>query len=255
MTTTTGERRRVVPEWRLVLAVARLEMTSYTRTVGGLLFALLAPAAILVVAVTFWYPAEVRDVAVPDVVSLSILSTGVFSIGVAITEQRKEGTLKTYLASPLSARTYLTAQVLDRLAVITVGNLVMVLLARLAYGIRPNGAPLVFLGVMVLAIATLLAFGFLLSGRFRTVEGAGAASTGLFMLGMFAAGFFADPGALAPSLVRILDLLPFKPMVDAMRGAWFGDQALLRPVVVLAAWAIVFSALAVRWFKWSPDDR
>lgn len=245
-----------LPAWRLALAVARLEMTSYTRSAGGFLFALLAPTVIFFIAVSFWYPEEYRAAAVPDIAGLSVLSTGLFSIGVAITEQRKEGTLKTYLASPLSKGTYLAGQILDRVVVLFAGNVVMMLVAGFGYGLWPLGSPLLIIPVFVLAIATMLAFGFALSSRFRSVETAGASSALLFGVAMLAAGFFPLEGRVPGALLTALEYLPFWPMAGALRSVWFGvHDGLLTYVLVMAAWFVIFVLISIWFFRWTPDDR
>lgn len=244
------------PSWRLVLAVARLEMTSYTRSLGGFLFAVLAPTVIFLVAANFWYPREYLAAAVPDVAGLSVLSTGLFSIGVAITEQRKEGTLKTYLASPLSKGIYLAGQILDRLVVLFAGNVVMMLVAGFGYDVWPRGSALVIVPVFLLVIATMLALGFALSSRFRSVETAGATTAILFGGAMLAAGYFPLEGRVPDLVLTVLEYLPFWPMAGALRSAWFGvHDGLAVHLLVLGAWLAVFVVVAMRFFRWTPDDR
>ncbi len=253
---TPGDSGRRRSSMRLALAVARLEMTSYTRSPGGFLFALLAPTAIFLVAVTFWYPEEFRAAAVPDIAALSVLSTGLFSIGVAITEQRKEGTLKTYLASPLSKGTYLAGQIIDRVLVLFVGNLVMGLVAGFAYDLWPPGSPVLIAPVFLLVIATMLALGFALSSRMRSVETAGLSSAVLFGVGMVAAGFFPLAGKVPGWVLTILEYLPFGPMVGVLRSAWFGElDGLATYLLVLTAWFVIFLLVAIACFRWTPDDR
>lgn len=253
---TPGDSGRRPSSWRLALAVARLEMTSYTRSPGGFLFALLAPTVIFLVAIMFWYPEEFRAAAVPDVAALSVLSTGLFSIGVAITEQRKEGTLKTYLASPLSKGTYLAGQIIDRVLVLFVGNLVMVLVAGFVYGLWPSGSPALIAPVFILVIATMLALGFALSSRMRSVETAGLSSAVLFGVGMLASGFFPLEGRVPDWVLTTMEYLPFWPMVGALRSTWFGElDGLATYLLVLGAWFVIFLLVAIAFFRWTPDDQ
>lgn len=254
--TMPNDSRRRPSSLRLALAVARLEMTSYTRSPGGFLFALLAPTAIFLIAVTFWYPKDFQAAAVPDIAALSILSTGLFSIGVAITEQRKEGTLKTYLASPLSKTTYLAGQIIDRILILFIGNLIMVLVAGFVYGLWPTGTPALIAPVFLLAIATMLALGFALSSRMRSVETAGLSSTVMFGFGMAAAGFFPLKDKVPDWVITIMEYLPFWPMVGALRSTWFGMfEGLTTHLLVLGAWFVIFLLTAIVFFRWTPDDR
>ncbi|SPT52786.1 ABC-type transport system involved in multi-copper enzyme maturation, permease component [Actinomyces bovis] len=241
---------------RLALAVARLEMTSYTRSPVGFLFALLAPSVIFLIAVTFWYPEEFRAAAVPDVAALSVLSTGLFSIGVAITEQRKEGTLKTYLASPLSKTTYLAGQIIDRVLVLFIGNFVMMLVAGLSYNLWPSGSPVLIASAFLLVIATMLALGFTLSSRMRSVETAGLSSTVLFGVGMIAAGFFPLEGKVPGWVLTSMEYLPFWPMVGVLRSSWFNKlDGLETYFLVLIVWFLILFLASILFFRWTPDDQ
>lgn len=246
-----------VPEWRQVLAVTRLEMTSYLRSYGGATFALGMPTLLLLIATWVWYPEEARSAVVPDMAVLAVLTSGLFSIGVAITEQRKDGTLKTYLSSPLRARTYLAGQVADRVVVTAVGNAIMLCVAWLVFDITATGALWLYGVMAMLALATMLAFGFLLASRFKSIEAAGASSSLLFFAIMLGSGFFMDPNRFPDWLQTAMNLLPFKPMVDGMRAAWadpsFSGGWL--DMLTVGLWFIVFLLLAARFFRWTPDDR
>lgn len=254
---TRPRHRPGVPEWRQVLAVTRLEMTSYLRSYGGAAFALLMPTVLLLIATWVWYPEEGRAAVVPDMAVLSVLASGLFSIGVAITEQRKDGTLKTYLSSPLRARTYLAGQVADRVAVTAVGNGVMLCVAWLVFDITATGALWLYGIMAMLSLATMLAFGFLLASRFKSIEAAGASSSILFFAIMLGSGFFMDPSRFPDWAQTALNVLPFKPIVDGMRAAWAdpGFAGGWLDMLTVGIWLIVFLLLAARFFRWTPDDR
>lgn len=248
---------RATSELRQVLAITRLEMSSYFRTPGGALFALLMPTGLLLFATWLWYPREVWELAVPDMLVLTILASGLFSVGVAVTQQRVDGTLKTYLSSPLRARAYLAGQVIDRLLVTLLGSAVMVTVAVLVLGIGiPGNLALFFLSGLV-CLATMLSFGFMLASRFTSVETAGGSSSLLFVLVMLASGFFVDPGRFPGWVETALDILPFRPIVDVMRAGWLdpGFDGGWVKLAIVAAWTVVFLAVAARWFRWSANDR
>lgn len=240
-----------------VLSLARLEMTSYFRSIGGMLFALLMPTGLFIVAYELFYPEEFRDFAVPDMAAIMILTSGLFSVGVAVTQQRVDGTLRTYLSSPLSPAAYITGQVLDRVVVLLLGNGVMVAAAVFFWGVEPEGSLWTFFGVAALGLAVMLAFGFLLASRFTSVEVAGGSSSLLFLLVMLASGFFLSPDRYPAWLQQIMEYLPFKPTVDLMRLAWSGGDIWAEwvSILVIVGWACVFVALTSRFFKWSASGK
>ncbi|WP_116112133.1 ABC transporter permease [Austwickia chelonae] len=246
-----------VSEVRQILALTCLEMSLYFRRIGGLLFALFMPTGLFLLATRLWYPPEMRHVAVPDMLVIVVFSSGLFSIGVAITQQRVDGTLKTYLSSPLRPRSYLIAQIADRVSVTLVGTLVLLLVAYAGYDVRLGGNFLVFLGCLLLCLATMIAFGFLLASRFTSVEVAGGSSGLIFFAVMVASGQAVDPGKLPGWLATTVDLLPFKPIVALMRISW-SDASFTgggTKLLLVAGWLIVFVALASRFFRWTSTDR
>ncbi|WP_147681011.1 ABC transporter permease [Actinomyces ruminicola] len=251
-----SNQKRSASELRQFLVVTRLEMTSYFRSPVGLLFGLAMPSALLYVAVTFWYPEQVRTFAVPDMAFLSVVTSGLYSIGVAITEQRGNGVLKTYLSSPLRTRTYLAAQVADRVVVVLVGNSVMVLVGTLGMGIPLQGELWRYALVLTTSLATMLSFGFLLASRFRSVETAGMVSSLLFFAIMFGSGIFSGLATMPGWIANILDVLPFRPIVEIMRRSWidpgFSGWAQLGLVFT---WFLVFWIAASVLFRWTPNDR
>lgn len=240
-----------------ILSLARLEMTSYFRSIGGLIFALLMPTGLFVVAHQLWYPEEFRDFAVPDMAAIMILTSGLFSVGVAVTQQRVDGTLRTYLSSPLRPAAYITGQVLDRVVVLLLGNGVMVTAAILIWDVEPGGSLVVFFLCAALGLAVMLSFGFLLASRFTSVEVAGGSSSLLFLLVMLASGFFISPDRYPPWLQEVIEYLPFKPTVDLMRLAWSGGDVHAEwvSILVVLAWTVVFIFGASRWFKWSTSGK
>lgn len=249
--------RRTTSELHQIMAIARLEMSSYVRTVGGAVFALLMPTGLFLLATWLWYPPEAWDLAVPDMVVIVVLASGLFSIGVAITQQRMDGTLKTYLSSPLRPRAYLIGQVLDRVLVTLLGTVVMLAVAVLVRRVEVTGNLLVFLGCLLVCLATMIAFGFLLASRFTSVEVAGGSSSLLFLVVMLASGYIVDLSRAPGWVEGVLDVLPFRPIVELMRIGWldpsFAGGWPKLGIVVL--WLVIFLVLAARLFRWSTSDR
>lgn len=248
---------RAPSQLRLALATARMEFLAYRRSPAAVAFALLLPTVLYLVAVNIWYPVEGRALAVPDTLVMSVLAVGLFTVGIVLTEARQSGTLKTYLASPLSARAYLLGQLLDRLFIISVGNAVMVVVAAIGFDLAFTGSvPLAVLAA-VLTTATALTFGFALSSRFGSVESAGGACSGIFFLSLLASGLWLERGDLPAVIGHVVDVLPFRPMVELSRHAWLGDATmpLGRSLLTVVAWLLAFTIVSVMTFRWTADDR
>jgi ABC-2 type transport system permease protein len=182
---------------------------------------------------------------------MSILATGIFSIGVAVTEERRDGTLKTFMASPIRFSSYLIGHILSRVAALVAGVLVMLVVAVVRYDVALQSSWGLFLIVAALATATMLSLGFLLASRSQKTESAGAIGSLLFIVGLISVTVDVDA---VPDIARyVLNALPFEAMIQALRGSWAGEgiATIARHIAVLGAWFAVLAFGASRWFRWS----
>lgn len=241
----------MIEEARHGLLLARFEFLDYTRSVGAFAYALLTPAFVLVAVAELWVNEGSRADLVSEVVGMSILATGIFSIGVAVTEERRDGTLKTFMASPIGFLSYLIGHVLSRVTALVAGVLVMLAVAAIVYDVALTGAWLLFLAVAMLSTATMLALGFVLASRSQRTESAGAIGSLLFVVGIMTVTI--DPSTIPQAISTLLELLPFGAMSQALRESWAGEGvgAVSVDVAILACWFLVLSAGASRWFRWT----
>jgi ABC-2 type transport system permease protein len=231
--------------------LARFELVDYTRSVGALVYAVLTPTLVLLAVAELWATGDSRGELVPEVVGMSILATGIFSIGVAVTEERRDGTLKTFMASPISFASYLAGHVISRVLALLVGAGLMIIVAAMRYDAGPAATWPLFVVTVVVSTATMLALGFLLASRSQKTESAGAIGSLLFIAGLVTVTVDADG---APLIVRwLLAAMPFEPMTTALRRTWSGDEigAAAGDLGILVAWFGVFAGAASRLFRWS----
>lgn len=233
------------------LLLARFEFVDYTRSVGAFAYALLTPTVVLIALAELWVPADARSELVPEVVSMAILATGLFAIGVAVTEERRDGTLKTFMASPIGFGAYLIGHIVSRVTVLAAGIAVMVVVALLRYGDAPASSWPLFLLAAVISTATMLSLGFLLASRSQRTESAGAVGTLLFIIGIVSVTI---ERATVPTVVSwLLAASPFGAMTDSLRRSWSGQElgAAIGDIGILLAWLAVITVVTSRWFRWS----
>jgi ABC-2 type transport system permease protein len=96
----------------------------------------------------------------------------------------------------------------------------------------------------------MFAIGLWVSAIARSANAAGGIGQLLFFPLLFFSGLFVPRALMGPVMRDIGDWTPLGAAVqalqDSMHGAFPSSQSLL----VLAAWAVVFGALAVRFFRW-----
>jgi len=234
--------------WRLAV----LEMKEYLRDRLSLFLAILLPIFFLFGAMEWFFPVEARDFVIPSVITISMIATGLFSIGTGIADARSKGVLKTYQASPLHPWKYIAAQILDRSLIVFLVIILVLFLGRIVYGQSMGGNPAAFMGVILISTATMLALGFVLLAFVKGVESAGGAAFLLFMLSFIVMGGMIPLHELPFILPMIARYLPFYPMSQAVTTVWMGFPAdeIWRHLAILGGWLVGLSWVANHWFKW-----
>jgi len=242
--------RHLPAVWNLAV----LEMKVYVRDWLGFFWAIAFPLGVLLAGFFFWFPPQARQFAVPGTLGMYIIATGVFSLSIGVTEARKNGTLKTYQASPLPGWVYIAAQMLDRTLIILVITVVLGLLGYLAYGLTPDGNLWAFGTVALLATVTMLGFGFLIAAVAGSAQAAGSLGALLFFFAYFASGTVISLDKLPHLLRTVFPYFPFLPLVHTLSMVWTGlvDEQIWRHLAVLAGWAALLSLLATRRLRWGP---
>src|SRR5207244_2789428 len=128
--------------------------------------------------------------------------------------------------------------------------LVLVLIARLAFGWAPRGSFGTALVALALGSAAFAGLGLLMAGTLRA-EATLAVANGLYLVFLLLGGFVFPierlPGALEPAA----RLLPAAALTDATRAALEGgpSQEVVGPLGLLAAWAVAAVGAAAATFR------
>jgi ABC-2 type transport system permease protein len=190
------------------------------------------------------------DFLVPGLLALAIMSTSMVSLGIATAYERYYGALKRLLGSPLPRPSLLAAKTLAVLTIEVVQVVVLVLIARVAFGWAPRGS----FGAAVLALAlgsaAFAGLGLLMAGTLRA-EATLAVANGLYLVFLLLGGFVFPierlPGALEPAA----RLLPAAALTEATRAALEGgpSQDVVGPLALLAVWAVAAVGAAAATFR------
>ena len=239
------------PARRRILRHAHTEATLLVRNGEQLLLALVIPIAALIGG-RLLGPRLGLDLAVtaPSVLGLAIWSSGFTSLAVSTGFERRYGVLERLAATPLTRTGLVTGKALAILLV-TACQLVILTGVALALGWRPV-VTLPALGVSVVAVPlALLAFaawGLALAGTLRAEIT--LATANLIYLAMLAVGAVLVPVADHPAWAQpVVALLPTAALGEILRTA-AGGTALLLPLLVLAAWALLGLLVARKVFRW-----
>jgi ABC-2 type transport system permease protein len=167
----------------------------------------------------------------------------------ALAGYREKGVLRRLSATPVGAVRVLAAQLIVDTGMTAVTMIVLLVVARLAFGVAFPRQPAEFALAVVLGALALLGLGLLLASVLPTSRGANAAGAILFFPMMFFAGLWLPIAAMPAALRHVSRATPLGAAVQAMTDAWQGHWHPLY-LLILAGYAVAFAVAAARFFRW-----
>ncbi|WP_328501563.1 ABC transporter permease [Streptomyces sp. NBC_00457] len=240
-------------------AVLRTEARLLAREPGSLFWIVLFPP--LLVAILGAVPAfretqdelgglRIVDTYVPVAVLAAMIVAGVQSMPVGLTGYREQGILRRMSTTPVKPSALLFAQMLVHALAAVLSALLALVVGRFAYDVRLPEQPYGYLLALVLAVLAALALGSVISAVSRTVKIAGAVGTVVFFPMLFCAGVWLPVQAMPDVMADVVGFTPFGAAARALGEAMVGDWPGLTHLGVMAAWTVVLSVSAARWFRW-----
>ncbi|MFF6916928.1 ABC transporter permease [Streptomyces sp. NPDC012466] len=240
-------------------AVLKAEARLFRREPGSLFWVLLFPSLLLGIlgSVPSFREAQdglgglrTVDVYVPVSVLIALIMAGVQAMPPTLTGYRENGVLRRLSATPVRPASLLAAQMLVNGLAALASALLTLTVGRLAFGVRLPGQPVGYLLALLLAVLAALSLGAVVSARARTTKIATAIGTAVFFPMMFCAGVWVPVQAMPDVLARVVRSTPFGAAARALDQAAAGDWPSWGHLGVPAAWTLVLSASAARWFRW-----
>jgi ABC-2 type transport system permease protein len=194
------------------------------------------------------------DFLVPGLVGMSLMGGGLWGVGFVTVDMRIRKVLKRFLATPMRKSDFLFGILFSRLLFLVPEILVLLLFARLAFGVVIQGSLLAVAALVLLGALTFAGIGLLVASRARTLE-AVSGLMNLVMLPMWVlSGIFFSSERFPEAMQPFIKALPLTPLIDALRAVTLEGTSLpeLWPqVAILSGWAVGSFVLALRWFRWN----
>jgi ABC-2 type transport system permease protein len=193
------------------------------------------------------------DFLIPGLLGMNIMGTGMWGVGFGIAQMRQKRLLKRLIASPMRKRDFLWAQILFRLAFLTVEVAFL-----LSFGVFLLGVPVRgnLMTVALVCVAGGMAFaglGLLTASRAQTIEGVSGLMNFVMMPMWILSGVFFSYALFPEVLHPFIQALPLTALNDALRAVMLEGASVasvLGPLSVLGAWTLVSFAIALRIFRW-----
>jgi ABC-2 type transport system permease protein len=193
------------------------------------------------------------DVIVPGIAGMAVMSTTFTALAFNMTFLREQGVLKRIRGTPLPGSSYLlgiagnaVTNTIIQIAIITVAG-------RIFFGTGwPRDWPELVLFVTV-GVVCFSSLGVAFSHAIPNFDSAPAYVNAVFLPVIFVSGVFYD-AAKAPGFIKgIAQALPLKHVIDGLSGAMVKGTSIAHNVSalgVIAVWAVLGIALAIRGFSW-----
>ncbi len=193
------------------------------------------------------------DWVLPGVLAINVMFSSLWGVGWVIVRYRKNGVLRRLRATPLTASEFLTAQILSRLLVVGIVNVLVFAGTHLLLGFPMRGSYLALALVFLAGAIALVSLGLTVSARIRSEELADGLLNLMSWPMMVLSGVWFSLEGTNVWAQRVAELLPLSHMVDAARrvmldGAGVADVAV--EIGLLLGLGIVLLTLSARAFRW-----
>jgi ABC-2 type transport system permease protein len=194
------------------------------------------------------------NVIVPGIAGMSVMSTTFTALAFNMTFLREQGVLKRIRGTPMPGGSYLLGIAGNAVTNTALQIAIITIAGRVFFG---TGWPKDWIELIVFVAAGVICFaslGVAFSHAIPNFDSAPAYVNAVFLPVIFVSGVFYD-AAKAPGFIKgIAQALPLKHLIDGLSGAMVRSHSGLGHNIsalgVIAAWAVLGIALAIRGFSW-----
>ncbi|GGH36127.1 transport permease protein [Microbacterium album] len=223
------------------------------------IFALAVPPLLLIVfgAIPAFREADpalgglrVIDLYAPILVAVGVTILAVYSLPQQFAGYRERGVLRRMRTTPVRPPALLGALLLLFTALGVCTLALVLVLARLAYGVPLPAAPLAYASAYLLTVLALFSLGLLVAALAPSATSASAVGLVLFFSLAFFGGLWIPRDRMSDVLRAASDLTPVGAGVQSLQDAAAGGWPSLLSILVLMGWTIVAGGSAARLFRW-----
>ncbi len=198
---------------------------------------------------------EVRyiDWVIPGVIGMNIMWGALFGIGYVIVRYRKFGVLKRLSATPVTAMEFLSAQILSRLWLLVIVNLVIYIGMDLFVDFRMHGSYFNLLLVFVLGSVNLICCGLVVAARISSEEVANGVLNLFSWPMMFLSGVWFSLEGAHPLMQKFALLLPLTHVTAAAREIMIDGAGIIDiadHLLALGVSSVILLWIGARIFRW-----
>ena len=193
------------------------------------------------------------DWVIPGVIAMNMMWGALFGIGYVIVRYRKMGVLKRLRATPVTPVEFLTAQIMSRLWLLLVLNVLIYVGLDYFVDFRMNGTYLDLFIVFTLGCICLICCGLVIAARISSEEVANGLLNLISWPMMFLSGIWFSLEGAHPWMQKLALILPLTHVTDAAREIMIDGAGLTQiadHLLVLGGTSVVLLAIGAKIFRW-----
>jgi ABC-2 type transport system permease protein len=195
---------------------------------------------------------------VPGILAMSLIVATYSNLVVSIATLRESGVLKRRRATPVPPAVLIGGQAIATLAVASIMGALLLIVARVGYGVGlAPGALVATVCTAAVGAVTFACLGYAVSGLVGSPEAAQPVVQATMLPLWFISGVFIPDVNLGSTLRTIASVFPVEHLAAGLHAASihssFASAISASNLLVLAAWGIGAAALAAWRFSWLPS--
>ena len=193
------------------------------------------------------------DFLVPGLIGMNLMGAGLWGIGFNTVDLRIKNLLKRLIATPMRRSHFLLAMIGSRVMFFIPEMFVLLIVARLLFGVPVAGSYLSIFVIAFLGSITFAGMGLLIASRARSIESISGLMN-LVMIPMWlCSGIFFSSERFPDFIQPFIQALPLTQVINALRAVILVGEPLAAQAVslgIVAAWCAGSYLLALKLFRW-----
>ncbi len=196
------------------------------------------------------------DWVMPGILGMNMMFSCLFGVGYVIVRYRKNGVLKRFQATPLSAFEFLSAQVISRLFIVMAVTSTLFVGCNLILDFYVLGSVFDLFVIALVGAISMIALSLLIASKSHSEELTGGLLNFFSWPMMFLSGVWFSLEGAHPVVKQLADLFPLTHILKAARAVITDGSGLLdvqHHLYVLAAMSGIFLLLGSWLFDWGAE--
>ncbi len=212
-----------------------------------------APAIDIITSNWFNYLLNYQSFMVPGILALLVTMIGVYMTALNIVKEKEAGTIEQINVTPIKKHHFILGKMIPFWVIgIFMFSIGLLVVARIVYGIIPEGSLLLLYGFLSVYLIAVLGLGLLISTYSNTQQQAMSLAFFVIMIAILMSGLFTSIESMplwAQWIARVNPITYFIEVIRMviMKGSGFSD--IKNHFIIIAAFGVVFNTWAVMNYK------